>query len=282
MKENNTSLQKAVYQNDLEQRRGFGEFDLDRGIDESVQEELESLRKDVDDLKRELAMQENKREDNFEAKGENTETVTQSLSESVWNKFFYLSEVQPLTASVPGTGPDGTDTDIRRLTITDTENLINIDRNLKMRCSFFFGSAGESDPLYAQETTAYITTAHGRAPVDPTVYYPIEDDTSEFVGIKIKNGVVYLYAYNRGDFVEEITDVTVTGDTTHTLEIQYYQGQKANFYIDGDYKGAILEHLPSTSEELVACYPIYVSLERTDATAHSLNIDYVEYIQDRK
>lgn len=198
------------------------------------------------------------------------EMVNDKIMDSVWNNFFYTSAFTPFTLIVT------TDTEgIERLRDTSGNLFLSTDRPSKFRCSFYFGNTG-----YGAGCTAYITTMHVRTAVGTV---PILSNGAEFVGLKIVNNLIYLCTYDNKTGNEKLinTNKTIVLDETVLLEINFYPQERADFYINNKYIGTITQNLPSNNNPIIF-YPILCSLKRSDALSHNLNIDYYEFIQERK
>lgn len=231
-----------------------------------ISQKLEAMQREIDSLKEKSTIN---RDLSWEQQDSMREIISDKLSDSIWNKFFYTSGFTPFTLIVTS------DTEgIERLRDTSGDLFLSVDRPTKFRVSFYFGSTG-----LGAGCTTYITTAHVRS-VSGTV--PILDNGAEFVGIKIINNRIYLCSYVDSKKKEVLIDTNkvIVLDETVILEIQYFPRERADFFINNVYIGTITGNLPNNNHPIIY-YPIFCSLKRTDGLSHNLNIDYYEFLQDR-
>ena len=204
-----------------------------------------------------------------EKQDSNREIINNKIADSLWRNIFYTSAFTPFTVIVSS----GTEENERYQDSTSTR-FLSVDQPSKFRCTFYFGGTG-----YGAGATAYITTMHVRTGLS----VPILSNGAEFVGLKIVNNQVYLCSYKNINTSEKLIDIkkTIVLDETVVLEIRFSPRERADFYINNEYVGTISENLPSNNAPLIF-FPFFCSMKRSDSLDHKLNIEYFEFIQDRK
>lgn len=200
------------------------------------------------------------------------EIISDKIDDIIWDKHFYTSAFTPFTVI---TGASTTEV-IERLRDTSGNLFLSVDMPTKFRVSFNFGSS----PTFGNDCTCYITTVHVRSVSGTT---PIKANGAEFVGIKIVDNRIYLCSYLDETETEKLIDTQkdIVDDETVILEVQYFPRERADFYINNEYVGSITGVLPKNNTPIIF-FPIFCSLKPSVASVHTLNIDYYEFLQQRK
>jgi len=233
---------------------------------QDIQQRLDNMEREIADLKKNQTIT---RDLSFEQQDSMREIINDKIAESTWNNFFYASDFVPFTLIVTS-NTEGNE----KLRDTTGNKFLTVDKPTKLRVAFYFGNTG-----LGAGCTAYVTTCHVRT-VSGTA--PILGNGAEFVGLKIVNNKIFLCSYVDANKTETLVDInkTIVLDETILLEIQFFPRERADFYINNVYVGSITGNLPSNNNPIIY-FPLFVSLLRTDALNHNVNIDYYEFIQDR-
>jgi len=245
---------------------------LNKMTPDQMQMEIVRLSREVESLKQGIT-----RDISHEQKLAVREIIGDKIADIIWDKFFYVSGFTPFTVDATTANPSYTVNGeiIERLRDSSGYLFLSTKMPSKFRCGFYFGG-----PNLGAGCTAYITTMHVRT-ASGTV--PIKDNGAEFIGLKIVNNRVYLCSYDDSTGTEKLIDTqkVIVDDETIILEILFFPRERADFYINNEFIGTITGVLPSNQTPIIF-YPILCSLKPSDSGEHKLNIDYYEFLQQRK
>lgn len=156
------------------------------------------------------------------------EIIAERIDDIVWDNFFYTAESDP--GSLSGNQTYGQ-------AETNNQLSLNVKNRSRFRAVFNVLDLGSSK--------MYITTVHVR-PVD--FFYSIEDGQGEWVGIEIEtNGNMYATCYKKGQKSRFLLQEGVADADDYILEIRFFPGERADFYLNKELRGSITNNLPSDS-----------------------------------
>jgi hypothetical protein len=201
------------------------------------------------------------------------DTIRQIINENIenimWNNIFYLSSFA--TASITATDTvevldsNGREAD----TSAGLRFQPTIDSRFKMT---FYINEGFT------KTNIYIAAPGvSKSASTPTA---IIDANQSWVGVKFVAGTMYLVSSTAGSETSTVTSVSITDNTTHTLEIRYLLTH-TEFYFDNEYVGDIECDLTSPGSFEVF-WPFITSVASQDTTDVNLTIESFEFLQKRK
>lgn len=232
----------------------------------TLQNEVSSLRKEIHKMKQELGSPDTL---GLEQKKEFNLLNQDNLVDSLWDKFLLLSEITVFTVTSATTTEN-----IERHRFTAAVSELNPGKSGRFRCSFYFGSTG-----LGENAQAYITSFHTRT--STTAPVAINEGVNEYIGIKIVDNAVSLVTYSNSIETLYSTSKVLEGNTTYTLEIFFDPSGQATFLLDKENIGVIRTGINLTVDAPIY-YPIFCSIKSLDGVSHSLNIEYFQFLQERK
>ncbi len=205
-----------------------------------------------------------------------TSTVDDAIYDTLWDKIFYLSSFATSSTTTTAVSP-GTLSANARESDTTLGLRFNPKKACKFKASFYFAKVSGSQNV--SKAVVYLG-APGISTVTTTPTN-ILDSTISFVGVKFNAGVLTLINSLSGTptATNPSTTITVTDDTTHTIEIDYYLSH-AVFLYDNVIVGDIPCNI-STINPIGTFFPFITSVISTDGTNVNFTIEGFEFLQRR-
>lgn len=258
-----------------ETRSGFGTFssDIFSGTGEVTREEFDELQKSVRDNKKQIElakMSQLKVEGNHIHSDNFNDYIRDYILDIIWKNLFFVSSLDGpsvTTTSASEKFDSGT-----RQSDTSSGKFLSLDRQSRFRAHFYFNGTDSLD------STTYIGTC-GTATTD-TGLTSINQNEMEYIALKIDDGTVTLESKSQNGNTSKSMGIIINDNTTYVLEVVYSPGERAEFFLNNDYIGAITDNLP-TGIDMVTFFPLMVSITRGASTNRTVTIESWEFIQNR-
>lgn len=194
--------------------------------------------------------------------------VEDQIHNVLWNQIFYVGTLASSTISTTGSSTS----EILTIRESDTTGglYMNSTRESRFRVPFYLNSG-------IPQSTVYITSP--AVSTSMTVTSTIQNVANSYVGVKIVSGVLSIVSCTAGVEITKLTNVIITNNTTHLLEIRYYV-TNADIFFDTVIIGSISCNLPSVN--IPTFYQYLTSLkDNSGATVCNLTFDSYEFLQKR-
>jgi hypothetical protein len=189
------------------------------------------------------------------------EIIQDGISDLIWNKFFYISESDPVGSAI-SSGGAYSDSE------TNDQATLSIKRPSKFRCVF---------NLLAYNTggTSYITSNHIR-PVN--FGYSVGDSDGAWSGFKIDASGLSAVNFNKGEQSEILLETDLATGDDFIVEVQFYPRERTDFYINNVLRASLANNLPSDESLEIYSWQYYEVL----SGGSTLDIQRVEFLQEKE
>lgn len=240
--------EKKEYEDSTEFRRRFFE---------SEEEEKNSINKfsDVDEIQ------------------DFSELTSEYILDSIWQNVTFFSTLDGPVVTT--TNNDEVFNGASRQALTSNTVFRYSDKACRLRANFYLGTSGSND---LDDLNLYIGT--GGTSTLETGITSINQSEMEYVAFVINEGQVKIASKNLVGSTEKETQYYIDDGATYSVEIRYYPGERADFFLNDNFLGGITETLP-TAINCPTYFPFMTSLQRVSATNKSATIEFWEFIQQK-
>ena len=235
-------------------------------MEDDLQRQIDDLKQEVEDMKPGLVS----RFMDPVVKDEFFELTADRVLDILWDKVFFVSSMNgPAVTTTSASEKFDINT---READTSGQKYLSIDSSARFRCHFYFTGTDSFD------STTYIGS-HGASTLDSGIT-SINQEEMQYLALKIDASKLSIVGKNFGGTTQKDLNITIEDDSTHTLEINYFPKERADFLLDNETIGSITESLPSNLD-ILTVFPLLVSITRIGSINRSVTVESWEYIQER-
>ena len=241
-------------------------------MEEELKQRVEQIERDLNELKAVGGIQ-LKAPVSTETSKTVTDLIKDNILDIVWNDYFYYSSTFESIDRYYTTG-------------LGAANTVNAD-GLFLQTTAVLGNIADSalyvtsDKTISSDRVArFRTVARVDVVANQNTGILTLSSAGGYVGFKFIGSTIKGVCQD--GTTEQTFDIgTAVNDTYVKLELQYFPGQKVEFYVNEIFKGALSRNLPSlyTDTNMIM---FAASIEATTASAHELTVEYFEFLQRRK
>lgn len=204
----------------------------------------------------------------IEQKKENSEVVFGFLSDFLFEKVNLLNNPGLVTStSVTSTTTYGV---LLRVPDTAKGKYLKFDRKSRLRSVFYFTNNQTKTDCYI---LSIALTNNSTAPTSMV-------DLTNYVGIRMLAGEVWLVSKQNNKENLKKTDLKITDDKTHILDLKY-NVNSAEILIDDEYIGSISCDFSEITYKQITMYPLFAPIRSTDGSAVQITMENYQFLQDR-
>lgn len=199
--------------------------------------------------------------------------ITDTLPDILWDNVFHIASftTNSLTTTTSELFDTSAASQAARESDTTGGKIFLPSINSKFKTAFYLGAGISKSTVWLMAPAVSTLTTVGTS---------IIDANKSGVGIKIVHGVVSAMSSVLGTVTLLPTGITITDDTTHVLEIQYYISHaiiKFNNVVVGDISCNLR---PNTA--FGTFFPFLTSIGSDDGTSVNITLERYEFLQRRK
>lgn len=196
-----------------------------------------------------------------------TQTISSELPRIWWDEIFFLSSVFESVDRFSVTAA---------VTISDT--------GLEMSTSAGSAAASllqETGTPIAIENETYFSNTVTVVDVSEVNFDATILTGTGYVSMQINEGAI-VGVCNDGTTSSEVSIGTAVDNGAYLLELNYFPGDRVDFYVDGTLEGSVTSNLPPLTSDVTTIVEYGLEPESGGATATSCNINYFSILQRRK